>query len=55
MASALDGEAAPCHLADSRWPAQAANTAVYIAAKLLAAGGRIADTVGYESWPERER
>jgi hypothetical protein len=42
-------------LADSRWPAQAANTAVYIAAKLLAAGGRIADTVGYESWPERER
>jgi hypothetical protein len=28
---------------------------VYIAAKLLAAGGRIADTVGYESWPERER
>jgi hypothetical protein len=43
--------------ADSRWPAQAANTAVYIAAKLLllAAGGRIADAVGYESWPERER
>jgi hypothetical protein len=42
-------------LADSRWPAQAAVTAVYVAAKLLAAGGRIADTVGYESWPERER
>jgi hypothetical protein len=32
-------------LADSRWPAQAASTAVYIAAKLLAAGGRIAANV----------
>jgi hypothetical protein len=42
-------------LADSRWPAQAAVTAVYVAAKLLAAGGRIAETVGYESSPERER
>ena len=42
-------------LADSRWPAPAASTAVYVAAKLLAGGGRIADTVGYESWPERER
>ena len=41
-------------LADSRWPAQAAVTAVYVAAKLLAAGGRMADIVGYESWP-RER
>jgi hypothetical protein len=53
--AAIELATAAHELADSRWPAQAASSAVYLAARLLAVGERIADTVGYHGWPEPER